>query len=762
MQPIEDAGGAEPRGSKGPPKDDFDEEPLGYDDEKTMAQFRGGPRAGWEATKAFIHALVFGSFLIGYTYIVLEQSNVAERYMQAHLKRSFTELGPDPNQVQSLEDFWYYVEQGLMVGIYGNMTGVQQLPGVALEVLPALGQDEFGHNRILGAVQFRQVKVLAENAEAANGAYAAYFTQRMPGFSDAIADTTNFGTRARMYAYDGGASSSHVGQFATYGGGGFTEYFTSNYTHAEVMLAELKAEWLDARTRAIFVDFNVWNPNYALYAAVRIVFEISPVGVWGFDMRTLTITPRYLSAFGMGSTGEWVMTILEMCIMLFLLYYLAEEISEFSVDAKAYVSDGWNLLDWANLLLLAATAYYRLGTYFAAADIEVGVKESKDVNHYTNLQLYGEQIFLARQLNSFNAMLIWIKCVKYLPMLPHADTLRQLIGTAWKFFVSFFVVFCTFFCGFGLSYTVGFGDFDTDLGSWGSSCFFLARSFLGDVDVTRVYNRDPTAGGILLAGYTLAIYMVLLNVWYALMLHAYSQTRVSQNEDADAEEAPLSIFLRASVQSAIEAIQPERTLKKRLPGLYARTVVKWQRQAKRIEKRRARRLEISGERAKMIQLDRDKSGFSLLPFSRNLARGPDTMGMTQSSWGSGRGLALQDRSPNSSPRAGEVRIQVPDDDSAESDQDLDLGPLSPAKLRQDRKRRERYGRDDETHDASMMELEKAVDAMGKQLLARIDYMGSEVKQEMRETREVMSGIKDVIQVLNRRIKDLDIMQRQNL
>lgn len=345
--------------------------------------------------------------------------------------------------------------------------------------------------------------------------------------------------------------------------------------------------------------------------------------------------------------------------------------------------------------------------------------------------------------------------------------LRALIGNAWKFFVSFFVVFLCFFCGFGLSYTVGFGASDEDLGSWSSACFFLARSFLGDVDVTRVYRADPMAGGILLAGYTLVIYLVLMNVWYALMLHAFSQTRVMAIENGEQEEAPLSVFLRATKAQLIESIKPERVLKKRLPGLYARTIVKWQRQAKRIEKRRARRLEIQTERGKMVRLDRDKSGFSLLPFARTLS---SALSATQSSFGSFPGsntgagaLPIQDgRSPRSSPRSGNVTIQVAEDDSAESDQDLDLGPLSPAKLRQERKRRERYGRDEEEVDATMYELEKAVDAMGKQLLSRIDYMGSEVKQEMRETREVMSGIKDVIQFLNRRIKDLDVMQRQNL
>lgn len=216
-------------------------------------------------------------------------------------------------------------------------------------------------------------------------------------------------------------------------------------------------------------------------------------------------------------------------------------------------------------------------------------------------------------------------------------------------------------------------------------------------------------------------------------------------------------------KQAIDYLQPQRMLQRHAPGLHARTIVQWRRQAQKIERRKEKRMLLAEQRQKMQELDRLKSGFSLLPFNRTLG---STMNLTNSSgfsMTSGAPLAIGD-APGSpkSPNQTAVTIDVGEDESVQSEQDLDLGPLSPAKLRFERKRREKYGREDEPVDVSLRELEQAVDAMGRQLLTRIDHMGQEVGQEMRETRDVMQGIKDVIQVINRRVKDLDTMQRQNL
>jgi hypothetical protein len=47
-------------------------------------------------------------------------------------------------------------------------------------------------------------------------------------------------------------------------------------------------------------------------------------------------------------------------------------------------------------------------------------------------------------------------------------------------------------------------------------------------------------------------------------------------------------------------------------------------------------------------------------------------------------------------------------------------------------------------------------------MERVNHMGQEVADEMKQTKEVLSGINDVIGVVVRRVKDLDNVQKQYL
>merc|ERR1719409_1661643 len=55
---------------------------------------------------------------------------------------------------------------------------------------------------------------------------------------------------------------------------------------------------------------------------------------------------------------------------------------------------------------------------------------------------------------------------------------------------------------------------------------------------------------------------------------------------------------------------------KRFPGLYARTIQKWRRTARELDKRKAKRHKIERERMKSRLLDRAKAGFTLMPFNQ--------------------------------------------------------------------------------------------------------------------------------------------------
>merc|ERR1711937_887769 len=368
-------------------------------------------------------------------------------------------------------------------------------------------------------------------------------------------------------------------------------------------------EYLNVQTRAIIIGFNTWNPNVEMYAAVRLLFEISPIGIWNFDVRVLLLKPRYLVVFGNGSPFEWFITICEFMVALFCLYYIAEEVSELWVSMSDYVQDAWDFVDWASLIVLLIYFYLRITTWYDANGIEPGIEESQDHRKYIDLQGFAENMLYARSWNAFNVVLIWLKIVKYVPFLPYSQVLKELFGGSWQLLLSFFVIFGVFFVGFGLAFNVGFGMDYEELESWPHAWVYLGRSLLGDVDVTRVYQNAPMSGSILLGLFVLGIYMVLMNMWYALILHAFSQTRerLLEEQEAKGEESLLQEFVTSIMAALKGSIDMEKFVKK-FPGLYARTIVKWRRRRSQVARRRDKRLALEADRLSSMQVDRMRSG----------------------------------------------------------------------------------------------------------------------------------------------------------
>jgi len=60
-----------------------------------------------------------------------------------------------------------------------------------------------------------------------------------------------------------------------YGGGGYTQVLPYTGNKLQQLLVQLQTdEWIDAGTRAVFIDFTAYNPNDNLFAVVRCVWAI--------------------------------------------------------------------------------------------------------------------------------------------------------------------------------------------------------------------------------------------------------------------------------------------------------------------------------------------------------------------------------------------------------------------------------------------------------------------------------------------------------
>ena len=58
--------------------------------------------------------------------------------------------------------------------------------------------------------------------------------------------------------------------------------------------------------------------------------------------------------------------IFDMILLLFIAYYVAQELAEFTISKQDYMSDGWNLLDWVTLIILGVVYAMKIMLWSAA------------------------------------------------------------------------------------------------------------------------------------------------------------------------------------------------------------------------------------------------------------------------------------------------------------------------------------------------------------------------------------------------------------
>jgi polycystin 1L2 len=130
-----------------------------------------------------------------------------------------------------------------------------------------------------------------------------------------------------------------------YGGGGYVADLGISQRKARKLLTQLKEnDWIDLYTRAVFMEFTVFNPNINLFAYVNYLMEFSALGGVQPFPRVMT----FQTYPGTGAMGGVVIACRVMYIIA-LVYFIVKEASAFYHQRKAYLKDPWNVFEIAML-----------------------------------------------------------------------------------------------------------------------------------------------------------------------------------------------------------------------------------------------------------------------------------------------------------------------------------------------------------------------------------------------------------------------------
>ncbi|XP_043203547.1 polycystin-2-like isoform X1 [Amphibalanus amphitrite] len=414
-------------------------------------------------------------------------------------------------------DFWRFVEGPMMDGLYWDAWYDHARTSVNKHE-----QNILYENRMLGVPRMRQLRVRDDSCNV-HETFAGAINKCYSVYSESIEDKTSFGPRNgtawNYYSQSELKSQSVWGMISTYSGAGsYVDLSHSRNATIEILSSLRRNLWIGRGTRAVFIDFTVYNANINLFCVIRLIFEFPATGgmIPSSSFRTVKLL-RYVTPF------DYFVMACEWIFAFFVLYYIVEEVLEVRKMKCAYFKSVWNILDI--LVIGIATLCIAFSVYRTNSVDDKLESLLKDGVQYANFEQLG---FYQTQFNSAVAMCVffaWIKLFKYISfnktMTQLSSTLSRCAKDVMGFAIMFFIVFFAFA---QLGYLL-FGTQVRDFSSFGNATFTLLRTILGDFNFHEIEAANRVLGPIFFLAYVFFVFFVLMNMFLAIINDTYSEVK---------------------------------------------------------------------------------------------------------------------------------------------------------------------------------------------------------------------------------------------
>ncbi|XP_039274381.2 polycystin-2-like protein 1 [Styela clava] len=460
------------------------------------------------------------------------------------LDTQFTETTNNFRGITTMQDFWRFAEGPLMNGLYWEKWYNNQ--NVSEEDLGYI----YYENKLLGVPRMRQLKIQNGSCQV-HPDFQNEITACFDSYHADKEDTTPFGKEnGTAWTYqteeelDG---SSHWGLLdVTYSGAGYVQDLFSTKAASLPLIEDLKTNlWLDRGTRVVFIDFSVYNANINLFCVVRLVVEFPATGgaLPSWQFRTVKLI-RYVSTY------DYFLMACEILYVLFIVYYIVEEILEIKRHKCKYFGSFWNCLDIL-VIVLSIIAF--------AFNIYRTVKVDSLLNGLLdNPHIYADFEFLAfwqMQYNNMVAVVVffaWIKIFKYISFNRTMTQLQSTLSRCSKDIAGFAIMFFIIFFAYAqLGYLV-FGTQVKDFSTFEESIYTQFRIVLGDFDFHELESANRLLGPIFFLTYVFFVFFVLLNMFLAIINDTYSEVKAEIS--VQKSEFEISDYIKRGYNKVLEKL----------------------------------------------------------------------------------------------------------------------------------------------------------------------------------------------------------------
>ena len=346
-------------------------------------------------------------------------------------------------------------------------------------------------------------------------------------------------------------SYAYAGDHQTYRGGGYVYELRGRLADLRANLSQLRQlQWIDDRTRAVIIQFPLYNPNVQLFTSATLLVEFLSNG--GLYPQSRFEPLSFQSQFVYSCFHPFILSLVFtsmfqlICILLYLIliiYLLIRQIQSLCRLKWNYFRQFWSYIDLGIVVCscLASGTYVvqyrearRIGSLFQQSNgfAYINLQRSAYVNDLQN-------VFLA--FACFFAFINILRLGQYHRRLRlFTDTLRHASRDLLSFMVMFSVVFIAFLSLFYFIFISSLRSCATLL----QTARMLFEMSLMKFDAHELVTAQPILGPISFALFILVIVFVCMSMFITIISESFRFVRDNAHLQSDDGRQLLAYLFR--------------------------------------------------------------------------------------------------------------------------------------------------------------------------------------------------------------------------
>ncbi|XP_071965421.1 uncharacterized protein [Antedon mediterranea] len=317
------------------------------------------------------------------------------------------------------------------------------------------------------------------------------------------------------------------GNVALYNGGGYLAQLGSSSAESLSMTTYLKeTDWLDQYTRAIFIDFVIYNPVMDFYVVSYLMVDFLPQGgMLGYvDFKVTKLKTINNLTF-----SEYALLGLEGIFLLFVLWFTYTEVKKILQLRKKYFKDKENIVELITLSIAVTAVFMYFYRLFESMKLVSERKESP-----TKLLNFQYVVHWETYFKWMMGFVLFIFTIKFMKLLRFNYRLRLFCETViacWYEVLLFLIMFGVIFmgytcCGF-LLFSNSLYDYVTVVTTMESLFSFL----LGKFDFSSLVGVSRILGPIYFFSFATISIFILMNMFLTVIIEAFCVVKHSSSEN---------------------------------------------------------------------------------------------------------------------------------------------------------------------------------------------------------------------------------------